>query len=103
MLIAMVPTPQNGTKEATMLIKTDSSSPNLQKSSSYPRQKIERLSDVFGVSRPSADSHIQSLPFSPDDVTAGSENECQCRSVGHDKTRGSPHHPGDFEFLEKSD
>ena len=73
-----------------MLIKTDSSSLNLQESPSYLRQKIERLSDVFGAGRPSADSHIRSLPFSPDDVTAGSENECQTAVLGTTKHMDLP-------------
>lgn len=79
-----MPNEPNGNKERTMLIKTDSSS-TLNESSSYLQQKIERLSDLFGTGRRSADSHVRSLPFAPDDMTAGSENKYQTAVLGTTK------------------
>ena len=65
-----------------MPVKTDSSSSTIQEPSSYLQQKIEHLSALFGAGRRSADSRVRSLPFGPDDITAGSENEYQTAVLG---------------------
>ena len=68
-----------------MLIKTASSSSTLNELPSSLQQKVERLSDLFGANHRSADSQVRSLPFAPDDVTAGSENEYQTAVLGTTK------------------
>ena len=65
-----------------MLIKTASLSSTLTEPSSYLQQRVKRLSDLFGANHHSADSQVRSLPFAPDDVTAGSENEYQTAVLG---------------------
>lgn len=65
-----------------MLIKTESSLPTLQEPSFDLQQKIARLSDLFSANHFSTDSRVRNLPFAPDDVTAGSENEYQTAVLG---------------------
>ena len=65
-----------------MLIKTEPSLSTLKEPSLYLQQKVARLSDLFGANHRSADSQVRSLPFAPDDVTAGSENEYQTAVLG---------------------
>jgi len=50
--------------------------------SSYFQQKIDRLSQIFGASRQSPSNLAHILPFSADDITAGSENEYQAAVLG---------------------
>ena len=49
---------------------------------SFFQQKIERLSQIFGGKGPSSDHRVRILPFSPEDITAGSENEYQAAVLG---------------------
>ena len=74
-----------GDEEPPMLIKTEPSSSTLREPSFDLRQKVERLSDLFGATHRSADSQVRSLPFAPDDMTAGSENEYQTAVLGTTK------------------
>ena len=68
-----------------MLIKTESPSSTVQTFSSDHQQRVERLADVLGAGGRSSNLNLCSLPFAPDDVTAGSENEYQTAVLGTTK------------------
>ena len=49
---------------------------------SFFQQKIQRLSEIFGTTRQTSDALVHVLPFSSEDITAGSENEYQAAVFG---------------------